>query len=784
MLTKNQISSTFKHRKNNQKKEVASVENNSTPEIVFIASYPPRECGIATYSQDLLKALKSKFNHSFKIKICPLENENENHVYGTTSKPKLNIDCAGSFSSITENINSNSNIKLVVIQHEFGLFKTKEAELVQLINDVTKPVIIAFHTVLPNPTEALQLHIQEIADSVASIIVMTKSSAKILMEDYAIDSKKITVIAHGTHLVSHDNKEDLKNKYQLSGRKVLSTFGLLSSGKSIETTLNALPEIVAKNHEVIFLIMGKTHPTVVKNEGENYRNYLENKVVELHLENNVRFVNSFLPLPDLLEYLQLTDVYLFTSKDPNQAVSGTFSYALSCGCPIISTPIPHAKEVLNNECGITIDFGDSVQLAHAVTDLLNNDELRLNCSLNALHTMSATAWENAALAHGLLFEKISKNQIQLEYAVPPVNLNHIKKMTTQFGMIQFSKINQPDLSSGYTLDDNARALVAMCQYYEATNDAEAVEYISIYFNFIQYCFQYNGFFLNYVDEAKEFTPQNNETNLNDANGRAIWALGYLLSIDSKLPDSLLHEADLIFQTSLLNMLEIHSTRSMSFIIKGLYYRNSKQNSRRNEIFITKLADRLVQMYLHETDKNWKWFESYLTYGNSIIPEAMLCAWLTTNDKMYKEIAKTSFDFLLSKTFNENSIKIISNTSWLHNGEKSNLKQLGGEQPIDVAYTILALKKFNEAFPNQGYDLKMQIAFNWFLGNNHLNQIVYNPCTGGSYDGLESHNVNLNQGAESTVSYLMARMTMDDVVPTPIENKNALLLGKGEHEVAY
>ncbi len=746
-----------------------SDSENKLPEILFISSYPPRECGIATYSQDLIKALNNKFDQSFTISICPLESENEKHVYTEKIKYILNTDHPDAFITLANTINNNAGIRMVMIQHEFGFFAKKENEFKQFLDGLLKPIIVVFHTVLPRPDETLKLKVQEISSISQFIMVMTHSSAEILIRDYNISKEKITVIAHGTHLVSHPDKKLLKEKYLLSGKKILSTFGLLGSGKNIETTLDALPAIVKINPDVLFLIIGKTHPSVIKQEGEKYRKILEAKVVELQLQQYVQFINHFLPLPELLEYLQLTDVYLFTSKNPNQAVSGTFSYAMSSGCPVVSTPIPHAREVLRGDAGIIIDFENSQQLSQAVISLLNDEQLRKNISSNGLHRMVSTAWENAAIEHALLFEQISEGQISLRYNMPDINLDHIKKLTTDFGMIQFSKINQPDIGSGYTLDDNARALVAMCQHFELTRDKETMKYINIYFNFIKYCLQSDGLFLNYVNEQKQFTEQNNSDNLADSNGRAIWALGYLISMGSLLPAELTADAASTMQNGLLKANKIHSTRAMAFVIKGLYYRNINNKSIRGVSLIRQLANRLVQMYRHESNEEWQWFESYLTYANSILPEALLCAWLATGDSVYKETAKSSFDFLLSKIFTEINIKVISNKSWLQKGEDHIHITNGGEQPIDVAYSIIALSKFNEVFADDEYLHKMEIAFNWFLGNNHLHQIIYNPCTGGCYDGLEENYVNLNQGAESTISYLMARLTAEKVFSNKQKN---------------
>lgn len=736
------------------------------PEILFLTSYPPRECGIATYSQDLVKALNNKFNRSFTINICPLESGNEKHQYTNEIKYILNTDHADEFTRLAVDINDNANIQLVLIQHEFGLFNKNGDDLQVFLKLLVKPVVIVFHTVLPRPQESLKIKVQQLAGAAESLIVMTNSSAKILTEEYAISPGKITVIPHGTHLVPHADREVLKAKYNISGKKVLSTFGLLGSGKSIETTLDALPAIVKKNPDVLFLIIGKTHPSVIKHEGEKYREMLEAKVAALELADNVQFINSFLPLPDLLEYLQLTDIYLFTSRDPDQAVSGTFSYAISCGCPIISTPIPHAREVLQNDTGIIIDFGNPVQLTEAVNKLLNDEQLRKNISSNGLHRMASTAWENAAIAHALLFKKMQHVRLTLQYKVPAININHVKKLTTGFGMIQFSKINEPDIDSGYTLDDNARALVAMCQHFELTRDEADIKYIKIYLRFIEHCLHNESYFLNYVDEQKIFTEQNDLTNLADANGRAIWALGYLVYISDSLPSSCLSiatDAASLMQTALQHVHTIHSTRAMAFMIKGLYYSNKKNSSVKYVSLIKEFSNRLVQMYRHEANNDWQWFESYLTYANSILPEALLCAWFATGLPVYRSIARSSFDFLLSKTFMNDSIKVISNQGWLHKGSDALRTVNGGEQPIDVAYTILALHKFHEAFPGEDYMHKLVNSFNWFLGDNHLHQVIYNPCTGGCYDGLEKDYINLNQGAESTVSYLMARLTLEEIL---------------------
>jgi glycosyltransferase involved in cell wall biosynthesis len=726
-------------------------------EILMVTSFPPRECGIATYSHDLIFALHNKFGNSISVKVCALETDKVSFDYSKEVIYTLNTSDDKRFDELAFFINQNSSIGIVMIQHEFGFYVGHEQAFIRFLQLIQKPVVLVFHSVLPHPDPLLKSNVQAIANACESIIVMTNSSAAILVEDYHVPRHKTNVIAHGTHLVQHLNVDSLKKKYDLNDRKVITTFGLLSAGKGIETTLDALPEIIKYVPDIVFLIIGKTHPEVVRNDGEVYRQMLEDKVTELGLKHYVRFINRYLSLSDLLEYLQLTDVYLFTTNDPNQAVSGTFVYAMSCACPIISTPIPHAIEILNNDNGMIIDFQNSQKLAQGVIHLMSNDSLRLHFSTNTLQKIIPSAWENSAILHGLLFEKMTNRHIQLNYHIPAINLLHFRRMTTGKGIIQFAKINQPDYSSGYTLDDNARALIAMCMNYELTGNQVCVGYIRTFINFIDFCLQPDGTFLNYVDIQMQFTVQNSTSGLDDANGRAIWALGYVVSLKYLLPLDIVSTAECIIQKNFSHLKLINSTRAMAFAIKGLYYYNKGCQLPENIEMTQTLANRLVQMYKHEASYKWEWFEGYLTYANSILAESLLYAWLLTHVLDYKIIAIKSLDFLLSKIFNENGIEVISNNGWLQRGQSANHY---GEQPIDVAYTVMTLSCFYDLTKNEEYAKKMRTAFSWFLGNNRLHQIVYNPCTGGCYDGLEQAHVNLNQGAESTVSYLMARLTIE------------------------
>ena len=741
-----------------RKKRFINRAEVKTAQILFISTFPPRECGIATYTADLITAIRKHFEQNFTAEICALENDKAEFDYEDEPLYVLNTDKPESYSLNLKEINANKSVKLIVIQHEFGLFKNTESQLIEFIANLATPVILVFHTVLPNPDAMLFKKVRDLADTAQYIIVMTCSAVKILSDEYGIKKEKIQVIPHGTHLPLEIDNELLKQKLHLTNREILTTFGLISESKCIETTIEALPRVVEKFPNVLFLLLGKTHPEVYRQGGEKYRDSLKKRISELQVARNVRMIDSYLPLDLLQTYLQLTDIYLFTSKDASQAVSGTFSYALAAGCPVISTPMPHAVELLDEENGVIVPFNDSKMLASEIIKLLGDHDLRQRISLNVIHKITKTNWRNSAIAHVDLFQKLTKNALQFRYKIPPIELKHIFKLTDKFGMIQFSNLSTPDLSTGYTLDDNARALIALSEVHIHGLQKKLIDLLEIYLNFIAYCQQPDGSFLNYVDVTGKFTDQNYRENLEDSNGRALWALGTVISKKQFIPERLINLALTLFDNGINNVKHIHSTRAMAFIIKALVADGRQENSELVKLF----SHRLVQMYLHEKTSNWNWFESYLTYANSLLPEALLQAALFTDNATFKEIACESFEFILSRVFFDGKLKVISNKGWQFKGHAEKAVT-GGEQPIDVAYTILALEKFHSAFRDKRFKVLSINAFYWFLGANHLKQAVYQEETGGCCDGIEETNVNLNQGAESTLSYLLARLAISRIL---------------------
>ena len=727
--------------------------------MLLVSSYPSRECGLATFSNDIVEAVANVFGDTLPIEVCALENEGQNFEYSEEVKYTLSTSKIDDYRLVAEKINERNDIGLVCIQHEFGLFGGEYGDyILSFILALNKPIITVFHTVLPNPDDKRKKVVHAIADLSDRIVVLTKNSQNILIQDYEVVSAKTVVIPHGNHTVLWEQKEKLKNEFNFSDRIVMSTFGLISENKGIETVLYALPEIVSCYPEVVYLVIGKTHPEILRREGEKYRDSLIEIVKKQNLENNVIFVNEYLELKELLDYLTLSEIYLFSSKDPNQAVSGTFAYAMSCGCAIISTPIPHAKEALHHENGILLNgFDQSDEFQDAIFRLIKDNETRIAMGKNAFATSSATSWKNIAIQYRLLFDQLTNREDDLKFNFPPIKLDHIKKLTTDYGILQFSKFSQPDPESGYTLDDNARALINMVLYNKVYPNENCLELASTYLNFIEGIQEEDGWFNNYKDFEGQLTSQNGEVNLEDANGRVLWSLGIVISHRDTLPLEMISRAVQCWDKAIENIDNIKSPRAIAYAIKGLYHYYLAYKNEDIKLTIKKFADELLRHYDINSGENWCWYEDYMTYANNVLPEAMMYSYLITGDLKYKKIALITFDFLLSHYFMKGQLKVISNRGWF---KKENERIFYGEQPIEVATTIIALDLFYEITQNKKYKDQLQLAFVWFLGNNHLKQIMYNPENGASYDGLEDTHVNINQGAESTLCFFKARLIME------------------------
>ena len=745
--------------------------------VIYVSSFPPRKCGIATFTQDLASAIDDILAPAVQSRIVAMNAEDPPTLtYPEQVIFQIQQENLIQYRAVARKINRLDEVQLINVQHEFGLHGGDYgANLLAFLDVVKKPVVITFHTILPEPEAKLYRMVKALSAKAAGIVVPTYYSRKILFEEYGIPEGKVSVIPHGIPPYPFRAPGSGKSALGFSGKTVLSTFGLLSRGKGLEYVISALPEVVRRYPRVIYNILGSTHPNIIKEEGESYREFLEQRVNELELTGNVNFYNRYFPVDELLKYLEATDIYISPSLDPNQAVSGTLSYALGMGRPVISTAFAQAREYVTADVGILVDFGSPQSYTDAMIRLLEDSEWRMNLGRNAYFRSRRMIWPNVAIRYLRCFSGYAPKIAELSWQknLPAVKIDHLLRLTDDFGIFQFARLAEADPSSGYTLDDNARALIAAVMCYErlggeAGNGADParkrdlLKLSRIYLNFIQYVAKPDGRFSNYVksDRALNHTL-NRKEDPDDANGRAFYALCFA-SVSKSLPAGIRSRAFRLCRQVLDKGVTARSLRAMAFHIKGLgtLLEHKRRIPGINIVkLLTGYADSMVAIYQSCSSADWPWFEDCLTYSNAVLPESLLLAYRVTGNESYLRVGKECLDFLIKEGFMDGDYTPVGQEGWHHRyGRRSRFDQ----QPIDVAAMVLALKVCNEVTNDQRHLKLMRQAFNWFLGDNVSCQVIYDHTTGGCCDGLGEKQVNLNEGAESTSSYLIARLSMFDL----------------------
>ncbi|OGY78827.1 MAG: hypothetical protein A2550_04770 [Candidatus Jacksonbacteria bacterium RIFOXYD2_FULL_43_21] len=747
--------------------------SNKAGWIVCLSTFPPRRCGLATFTADLSNAVDKMFGQSVKSKIVALNRTEVSHLpYSNKVILQISQPREEDYVNAANKLNRLKKVHLINIQHEFGLFGGEYgSHLLLFLEKLRKPVVTTMHTVLPAPVEKMRDIVQKIMKYSKGIIVMTEFSKKILQRDYGLDPDRIQVIPHGIHHVPYRTSARAKSARGISRNIILSTFGFLSPGKGIEYVIEALPLVVEKFPNVRFFIAGITHPAVLEQEGEIYRNFLIKKVRQLGLTNHVRFYNTYSDVKKLRRFLEATDVYLSTSINPDQAVSGTLSCALGSGRPVISTAFAHAKQDITNEVGLLVDIKNPQAYTDAIIKLVSNNELCLQMGKNAYFRTRHMTWENVANSYVKYFSRFAPELTLGQRKLPPIKLEHLAKLTDDFGIIQFAKLTEPDISSGYTLDDNARALIAVALYYKKFRTRTALKLASIYFNFINHVAKPDGYFDNYVNSNRDIDKQKNvQESSEDPSARALYALA-LVSTTKQLPKHFRKQAHALFEQSFQNNITFSSPRAIAFYIKALYCLLSKRPRLRsnfgevnkepkNLAVLRNCCEQLITLYENSHSSDWEWFEHYLTYSNAILPEALLLGYKITGEKKYLKVSEITLNFLIKHPFKNNMYIPIGQSGWF---PKTGVRQYFDQQPEDATATVEALNLMFQVTKKKHYGEFANIAFNWFLGDNVLGQVVYDQTTGGCYDGIGEKFINLNQGAESTISYLFARLSFETTV---------------------
>lgn len=735
-----------------------------TIKILYVSTFPPRECGMATFTEDLTAAIDDLLLPAIESRVVAVNTDDiSRYHYPRKVIAEIGRSSQDEYIRTAETINTMDNVCLVNVQHEFGIFAGPlGSHIISFLEAIKKPSIVTMHSVLPSPDEEMYRVVRAIAEHASGLVAMTRHSKELLISAYGIAEEKISVIPHGIHAMSYISSVKPKSFLGFTKKINLLTFGFLSRGKGLEYVIEALPEVVKAYPDFIYIILGVTHPNVLKEEGESYRNSLIQKVHELKLASHVNFYNEYVTLDELLQFLKAADIYIATSLNPNQAVSGTLSYALGTGRPVVSTCFAQAKEFVTSEVGILVDFRDPHAYAQALITFLKDHALREQLGMNSYFRTRNMIWENVALEYLKLFSKHSDAIAQggEHKRFPHVNLSHLFRLTDNFGIIQFAKLSLPDISSGYTLDDNARALIVACLCYGEYKQKEKLrKRIEKYLGFIEFVMGKDGRFCNYVrPDRKLDTAFNEKNNFDDANGRAFWALAVCVLTDT-LPQQILDKARALLKKNLEYYRMFESPRSVAFHVKGfcLLLENMRewQGPDLAQLIISH-CDRLVSLYRAVASPQWQWFENYLTYSNAVLSEALILGYKHTGNSEYFDIGRKTFKFLISQTFVNRIYAPIGQDGWHH---KTGERRYFDQQPEDVAAMTCALASAYTVTKDAKYNKLMHEAFNWFLGDNSLKQVVYDRTTGGCYDGVGEGYINLNQGAESTTSYLLARLTV-------------------------
>jgi len=730
--------------------------------IAYISTYPPRECGIATFNNNLLQAIshdtKNVSADSFVVAMTDSENLDE-YEYPKEVKYTIRQENQKDYIRAADYINT-SLADVCILEHEFGIFGGESGVYVlPMIARIKQPLITILHTILKDPSFMQLTIIREIAKYSAKVVVMSHRAVGFLTSIYGIPLDKIQLIEHGVPDLEKRDDNPVKNSLPFKNKKVLFTFGLLGRNKGLETVIEALPAIVAQNPDVMYVILGTTHPGVIKNSGEEYRDSLKRLARKLNVEDNLTFINKFVSEEELFDYLTAADMYITPYLNEAQITSGTLSYAVGSGAAVISTPYWHAQELLADNRGRLFDFKDSATLSQIVNELFEEPSRLAQLKRNAYEYGKHLRWPNTGKVFiAALYDAISEAKTKQDETrpiidpdmMPAFSMAHIQRLTDDTGIVQHAKYGIPNLKEGYCLDDNARALIMAILAYQQNKSKVALELLPVYLSYIQYMQLDNGNFRNFLSFKREYLD---EVGTEDSFGRTIWSLGYLIN---NAPNNSYREfAKDLFLKSIPHFAELHHLRGLGNTIIGVssYLKaHPYDEGMINEM--NKLAEPLKAAYRKTKSEDWHWFEDKMTYDNAILPLALLSHYETTRDAESLEIAMQSMQFLDEKTLDKGYLNPVGNDGWLYKGKEMAIYD---QQAIETMAMVLMYFKAYQVSHDRQYIKKMYLSYQWFLGENSLRLPLYDYETKGCGDGLQTYGVNRNQGAESTLAYWISHL---------------------------
>ena len=742
-------------------------EHSKVRKIAFVGDHLPRKCGIATFTSDLLAALAAAYPQSqcFCVSVNDLKGGYE---YPEVVHFEIEEQDLSSYRRAADFLNI-SNVDIVCLQHEFGIFGGPAGgHIVAFLRELRMPVVTTLHTVLREPRPEQRRVMQELIALSTRVVVMAERGRRMLQDIYEAPASKIDLIAHGIPDVGFVDPTYFKDQFGVEGKVVLLTFGLLSPNKGIEYVLNALPQILVEFPDVVYIVLGATHPNELREHGEAYRVSLELLAKKNKIEKSVIFYNDFVDLENLKEFIGAADLYITPYLNEAQITSGTLAYTFGAGKAVVSTPYWHAQELLADDRGVLVPFHDAPAISREVIALLRDDTRRHAMRKNAYRIGREMVWSNVARLYMSSFESsrlegaalsrkslVSKTLDQRPRELPELKMNHLWRMTDSTGVFQHAIFGVPNFSEGYCTDDNARAFILAVLLGELGEEPEQLLSVATTAAaFLHHAFDtHTRRFHNHLSFDRRWLD---ECGSEDCHGRALWALGVGVGRSPFRRFQMM--AGQLFAQALPALTDFTSPRAWAFGLIGIheYLRRLRGDSLVNQIRET-LTRRLMELFARNAKPDWCWFEDELSYDNAKLAHALILSGHATGQDQVFERGLHALRWLNQLQISEKGHfrPIGSNGFYQRGGTRATFDQ----QPIEAQAMVSACLEAYHATSDVWWYEQAQRAFDWFIGWNDLGLELYSPESGGCGDGLHVDRVNGNQGAESTLAFLLSLAEM-------------------------
>ncbi|MDB6027583.1 MAG: hypothetical protein JWM68_3806 [Verrucomicrobiales bacterium] len=755
---------------------------NAISKVAFLGDYLPRKCGIATFTTDLRCAVATEFP-AIQCPVVPVNDLEEGYDYPPEVRFEIAEQDLPSYLRAADFLNI-TGVDVLCVEHEFGIFGGPAgSHVLALLRELRMPIVTTLHTVLREPNDEQRRVMRELTRLSTRLVVMSERGRTFLREIYHVPEAKIDVIPHGIPDMPFADPNFFKDEFAVAGKQVLLTFGLLSPNKGIEYALQALPEIIREFPNFVYIVLGQTHPNLLREEGEAYRLSLERLAKEIGVQKHVVFFNRFVELDELMRFIGAADIYLTPYLTESQITSGTLAYAFGAGNAVVSTPYWHAAELLAEERGKLVPFRDSKAISTAVIELLRDETLRHGMRKNAFKLGRDMIWskvaqlylksfERARLDHSFVGTKSSpiKTLDEQPGHLPDLKLDHLFRLTDSTGIFQHASFIVPNFSEGYCTDDNARALVLALMLQRLGKSSQRLQaHATTYVAFLNHAFDRESRrFRNFMSFDRRWLEQ---VGSEDCQGQALWALGLCVSQSGQSSFQML--AAELFEQALPLVAEFTSPRAWAFTLIGIdEYLKRLSGDRRVTQFREALTAKLIQRYADAATDEWQWFEEVVSYANAKLPHAMIISGRSMNNASMLELGLKTLRWLVQvQTSLAGSFRPIGSNGFYARGQE---RALFDQQPIEAKATVSACIEAYHATNDVFWLAEARRAFEWFLGRNDLGLALYDSTTGGCRDGLHVDRLSQNQGAESTLAFLIALAEMQALQNTLTSFKEPLI----------